>query len=71
MTNLHMPVSGKSDATLDTKVVIAQSVAGDELFGSRNVPAAVSFEFGRDVVPVFDDMVSRSVPRVFDQSLND
>jgi hypothetical protein len=71
MTNLHMSVSGASEATVDTKVVIDQSVAGDELSGSRNAPVAASFEFGRDVVPVFDDMVSRSVPRVCDQSLND
>jgi tRNA (cmo5U34)-methyltransferase len=34
----------------------------DTLFDTPDAPPAASFDFGRDVVQVFDDMVSRSVP---------
>lgn len=34
----------------------------DSLFATNEAPTAGSFEFGRSVVRVFDDMVSRSVP---------
>jgi tRNA (cmo5U34)-methyltransferase len=34
----------------------------DTLFDTPHAPPAASFDFGHDVVRVFDDMVSRSVP---------
>jgi tRNA (cmo5U34)-methyltransferase len=40
----------------------ARAQARDTLFDAPNAPPGASFDFGREVVRVFDDMVSRSVP---------
>jgi tRNA (cmo5U34)-methyltransferase len=44
----------------DTSVLTSST--RDNLFATEEAPSPGSFEFGRSVVRVFDDMVSRSVP---------
>jgi tRNA (cmo5U34)-methyltransferase len=51
-----------SEARQDQFADTSKTKVRDNLFSIPDAPAAGSFEFGRSVVRVFDDMVSRSVP---------